>query len=150
LFLVDATVILAAADASSPAHRPCRESLERWRAAPGAWFTSWGALFEFLRAATHPRVLRRPWTAPEAWGFVEALLASPGLQVLSPTPRHADVAREVVAGLPWLAGNLLPAAHLAILMREHGVGRVYTRDADLHRFPFLEVVDPAAPGGAPR
>jgi predicted nucleic acid-binding protein len=27
-------------------------------------------------------------------------------------------------------------------MREHGVRRIYTRDADFHRFPFLEVVDP--------
>ena len=150
MFLVDETVLLAAADRSSRAHAPCRESLERWRSAPGAWFTSWDALFEFLRAATHPRVLRRPWTGPEAWQFVEALLASPGLQVISPTPRHAEVAREVVAELPWLAGNLFPAAHLAILMREHGVGRIYSRGADLHRFPFLEVVDPAALGRAPR
>ncbi|HET9599589.1 MAG TPA: TA system VapC family ribonuclease toxin [Anaeromyxobacteraceae bacterium] len=144
MFLVDATVLLAAADASSPVHRPCREALERWREAPGAWFTSWGTLFELLRAATHPRVLRRPWTGPEAWAFVEALLASPGLQVISPTPRHLDVAREVLGELPWLAGNLFPAAHLAVLMREHGVRRIYSRDAELHRFPFLEVVDPAA------
>jgi uncharacterized protein len=150
VFAVDATVLLAAADSSSPAHARCRESLERWRGAPGAWFTSWAALFEFLRAATHPRVLRRPWTGPRAWEFVEALLASPGLQVLGPTPRHADVARQVLAELPWLAGNLFPAAQLAILMREHGVGRIYTRDAELHRFPFFEVVDPAAPAGAPR
>ena len=28
-------------------------------------------------------------------------------------------------------------------MREHGIRRIYTRDVDFHRFPFLEVVDPA-------
>jgi predicted nucleic acid-binding protein len=27
-------------------------------------------------------------------------------------------------------------------MREHGIGRIYTRDTDFHRFPFVEVVDP--------
>jgi len=27
-------------------------------------------------------------------------------------------------------------------MREHGIHRVVTRDADFHRFPFLEVTDP--------
>jgi predicted nucleic acid-binding protein len=32
----------------------------------------------------------------------------------------------------------------AVLMREHGIKRVYTRDMDFHRFPFLEAVDPAA------
>lgn len=30
---------------------------------------------------------------------------------------------------------------VAILMREHGIRRIYTRDTDLHRFPFLEVID---------
>jgi hypothetical protein len=29
-------------------------------------------------------------------------------------------------------------------LREHGVRRIYTRGTDLHRFPFLEPVDPAA------
>ena len=35
-------------------------------------------------------------------------------------------------------------AHTAILMREHGLRRVATRDTDFRRFPFLEVVDPLA------
>jgi predicted nucleic acid-binding protein len=30
-------------------------------------------------------------------------------------------------------------------MREHGVRVIYTRDADFHRIPFLEVADPVAP-----
>ena len=33
-------------------------------------------------------------------------------------------------------------AHTAILMREHGIKRIYTRDTDFHRFPFLESVHP--------
>jgi CubicO group peptidase (beta-lactamase class C family) len=32
----------------------------------------------------------------------------------------------------------------AVLMREHGIRRIYTRDTDFHRFPFLEPIDPAA------
>ena len=38
----------------------------------------------------------------------------------------------------------IPDAHTAILMHEHGIRRIVTRDADFHRFPFLEVVDPLA------
>ncbi len=34
--------------------------------------------------------------------------------------------------------------HTAVLMREHGVRVIYTRDTDFHRFPFLEVRDPMA------
>jgi predicted nucleic acid-binding protein len=29
-------------------------------------------------------------------------------------------------------------------MREHGIRRLYTRDTDFHRFPFIEVLDPLA------
>ena len=99
-------------------------------------------LYEFLRIATHARVLRAPWSATKAWAFVDAMLASPGLGILVETDRHSAVAEEVVREVPHLAGNLLHDAHTAILMREHGIRRIYTRDTDFHRFPFLEVVDP--------
>jgi predicted nucleic acid-binding protein len=86
--------------------------------------------------------MRRPWSLTAAWEFVTALLASPGLAILVATQRHADVAAQVVADLPHLAGNLLHDAHTAILMREHGISRICTRDTDFHQFPFLEVIDP--------
>ena len=91
---------------------------------------------------THPRVMRRPWGAPAAWEFVTALLASPGIGVLVATQRHADVAGEVLSELPHLAGNLIHDTHTAILMREHGIARICTRDTDFNRFAFLEVIDP--------
>jgi uncharacterized protein len=84
--------------------------------------------------------MRRPWTALAAWKFVAALLASPSLAVL--THRHADVTGEVIQGLPYLAGNLLHEAHTAILMREHGIRRICTRDTDFNQFGFLEVIEP--------
>jgi predicted nucleic acid-binding protein len=77
-----------------------------------------------------------------AWEFVEALLASPGLEVLVPTSRHADVARAVFEELPFIGGNLVHDAYVAVLMREHGIRRICTRDSDFHRFPFIEVIDP--------
>ncbi|MBV9309627.1 MAG: PIN domain-containing protein [Solirubrobacterales bacterium] len=70
------------------------------------------------------------------------MLASPGLDVLVPTTRHAAVATDVLAELPFLSGNLMHDAHTAILMREHGIRQVFTRDTDFHRFPFLDPLDP--------
>jgi predicted nucleic acid-binding protein len=87
--------------------------------------------------------MKRPWRAPQAWTFVSALLGSPGLAVLVPTQRHADVAEQVLRELPHLAGNVLHDTHTAVLMREHGIRRICTRDMDFHRFSFLEVVEPA-------
>ena len=142
MFLVDTNVLVYAANIDSQFHEPCRDWLARQRARPDAWYTTWPVLYEFLRVTTHPRVMRRPWTAAAAWQFVAALLASPGLGVLVQTQRHAEVAGNVMSELPHLAGNLLHDAHTAILMREHGVRRICTRDADFSRFPFLEVIDP--------
>jgi hypothetical protein len=142
--LVDTNVLVYAANVESPFHTACRKWLERQRGRPDAWYTTWPILYEFLRVSTHPRVLPRPWTATAAWSFVTALLASPGLGLLAPTERHADVADEVIAEYPHLSGNLFHDAHTAILLREHGVRFICTRDADFSRFDFLEVIDPVA------
>jgi len=142
VFVVDTNVLVYAANEDLPEHGRCRVALEDWRRQPSAWYTTWGVLYEFMRITTHPRVLRKPWRVSQAWGFVQALLGTPGLHVLVETDRHAAVAEQVLSELPQLSGNVLHDTHIAILMREHGIKWIYTRDTDFHRFPFLEVVDP--------
>ncbi len=142
MFVVDTNVLIYAANRNSPYRPRCSALLADWRGQSSAWFTTWPILYEFLRITTHPRVFRPPWTATEAWRFVDSILASPSLGLLTPTDRHAAVAAQVLAELPHLSGNLMHDAHTAVLMREHGVRRIYTRDTDFHRFPFLEPIDP--------
>lgn len=144
MFVVDTNVLMYAADEDAPAHGVCRELLENWRRQQSVWYTTWGVLYEFLRVATHPRVLRMPWTAGKAWAFVDAMLGSTALSLLVETDRHAAVVEEVLREVPHLGGNVIHDMHTAILMREHGIRRIYTRDTDFHRFPFLEVIDPLA------
>jgi len=117
--------------------------LENWRRNEPLWYLTWPICYEFLRLATHPRVLRSPWTIAEAWGFLTVLFESPGQRMLLPTDEHRKVAAEVFRAVPYLAGSILHDTHTAVLMREHGIRRIYTRDTDFHRFPFLEPVDPA-------
>jgi toxin-antitoxin system PIN domain toxin len=142
VFVVDTNVLVYAADEDASAYSRCRQIVEESRKQHSAWYTTWSILYEFLRVITHPRVLRNPWTLGQAWNFVDSILASPGLGVLVETERHAAVADQVLRDLPHLQGNLLHDAHTAVLMLEHGIRRICTRDADFHRFPFLEVVDP--------
>ena len=145
MVLVDTNVLVYAADADSAFHRPCHAWLEGQRQRAEAWYTTWPILYEFLRVTTHPRVMHRPWNSAMAWKYIAGLLASPGLRVLVQTDHHSDVAGQVIAEIPQIAANLVHDAHTAILMREHGIRRICTRDTDFHRFPFLEIVDPVQP-----
>jgi toxin-antitoxin system PIN domain toxin len=142
VFVVDTNVLIYAADQESPYYSRCRELLESWRTQPSAWYVTWPILYEFLRVSTHPRVFRNPWPAAQAWSFVKAVLAAPALSILIPGDRHTTVATEVIRQVPHLRGNLMHDVHTAVLMRENGIRRIYTRDTDFHRFPFIEPLDP--------
>ena len=142
MFVVDTNILLYAVDRDSPDHAPCRKRLDTWRHQTSPWHLTWGIVYEFLRVATHPNVFRKPFSLEEAWSFVEATLASPSISMLLATERHNQVAAEVFSELPDVHGNLVFDAHTAILMREHGIKTIYTRDTDFNRFPFVDVVDP--------
>jgi hypothetical protein len=142
VFVVDTNVLLYAADRAAPEHVVCRRRVEAWRSQALPWYVTWGILYEFLRVSTHPRVFRSPWSVEKAWAFVEAVLESPGVGILVEGARHRDIAAQVLKELSSLRGNILHDAHTAILMREHGVRRIYTRDQDFHHFEFVEVLDP--------
>lgn len=142
MFVVDTNVLLYASDRDSPDHVKCRVLLEEWRRQLSPWHLTWGVVYEFLRVSTHPNVFRNPFTLAQAWSFLEAVLASPSMTVLTETERHHRVVSEVFAEIPDIRGNLVFDAHTAILMREHGIKTIYTRDGDFNRFPFLDVIDP--------
>jgi len=142
MFVIDTNILVYAANADAPHHQTCADLLRDWRSRREPWFITWGIAYEFMRVVTHPRVLEHPWSSHEAWRFLEALLAAPGLTVLVETERHPDVATAVIDELASLRGSLYHDAHIAILMREHGIRRIVTNDADFHRFGFLEVMDP--------
>jgi len=147
VIVLDTNVLVFAVHDGVPEQKSCRALVTRMRDGPLPWFTTWGILYEFLRVTTHPRVFRKPWSIQEAWSLVASLLASPSLTVLVETAHHAEVAAAVFDEVPPVRGNVLHDAHTAILMREHGIRRIYTRDMDFHRFPFLEVIDPLQASG---
>ncbi|MBI4861183.1 MAG: PIN domain-containing protein [Candidatus Riflebacteria bacterium] len=142
MFVVDTNVLVYAAERSFPEHIRCRERVEEWRRSETPWYLTWSIVYELARITTHPRIFARPWAAPQAWGFIGALLAAPSLRMLLATERHAAVVDAVTQQFGGLSGNLFHDLHIAALMREHGIRRIVTRDSDFHRFPFLDPVDP--------
>lgn len=142
MFVIDTNVLVYAANAADPAHARCQKLVEETRAGRLPWALTWGIVYEFLRVVTHPRVLADPWDLPHAWAFILGLLASPRLQMLVETARHHEAMDDLVRNLPSCAGSMLHDAHIAALMREHGIKRIVTRDTGFHRFSFLQVTDP--------
>ena len=142
MFVVDTNVLLYAADNRAPEYKKCQKLLTTWREGKTPWHLTWGVLYEFLRVSTHPRVFQHPLSATSAWSFLRALLSTPGMTILTETDRHAEMADEVFHEVPLLSGNIFFDAHTVVLMREHGLRRIYTSDADFHRFRHIEVLDP--------
>lgn len=140
-FAIDANILLTAADREQPEHPAARAFLERCLAGPELMYLTWDTVFAFVRIATNPRIFRAPLTQAEAEDAVAGLISIPHARMLAEQDGFWDVYREVTRGAP-VRGNLVTDARFAALLRQNGVKTIYTRDADFHRFKFLEVRNP--------
>jgi len=95
----------------------------------------------YLRIATHPAIFESPLSPDEAVRNLEVLLHRPRVRLLAEEEGFWEVYREVTEGLA-VRGNFVTDAHLATLLRQHGVRRLYTNDADFRKFGFLDVRNP--------
>ena len=142
MLVFDTNVLIYTADEDSEFYVSCRNFLETILHEREPAFITWGVCYEFLRVVTHPGMPRTPMSMREAWQFLENLLDAPNFGVLHPTQRHGAVLSEIIEELPDLRGSISHDLHTAVLMREHGVTRICSRDTDFLRFPFLTVIDP--------
>src|SRR5262245_822405 len=142
-YSVDVNVLRYASDESSHRHVAARRFVEGRAADSELFCLAWPTLMAYLRIATHPRIFSRPLSPEQALGNVTALLGLPRVRPLAEADGFLDVYREVAGRLP-VRGSLVPDAHLAALLRQHGVRRLYTSDVDFRRFDFLDVRDPFA------
>jgi len=142
-FSCDVNVLLYASDASSPLHALARGHLERWARGDDLWYLMWPTVMGYLRIATHPSIFAAPLTPAEALANVESLAGLPHVRVLSEGEGFLETYRAVSGAIP-VRGNLVPDAHLACLLKQHGVRTLFTRDRDFRKFDFLDVRDPFA------
>lgn len=138
----DTNVLVYAVHEQSEFHQACFRRVEEARTGQISAFLTWNICYEFLRVTTHPQILPNHWTIIQGWGFIAGLLASPGFDLLLPTPNHLAELYRVAAELPDMLGSRVHDMHTAVLMREHGITQICTLDKDFLRFPFLETVNP--------
>jgi uncharacterized protein len=137
----DVNVLLYASDAASPVHQKAIAFLEQASTEGDLFCLGWPTVMSYLRISTHPGIFRTPLTPAQALGNIDALVAQPRVRLLAEESGFLDAYRAVTEGVT-VRGNLVPDAHLAALLRQHGVRTLYTRDADFRKFPFLDVRDP--------
>lgn len=139
--IVDASVLLYAADEQSHFHAPARVWLEGALNGVERVGLPWVSLMAFQRIATHPLAMVNPLTPADAWSFVLDWINADLAWIPVPGHRHAEVlGRLLIDG--DLRGNLVTDAHLAALAIEYGTG-VCSFDADFARFKELRWTNPA-------
>lgn len=140
-YSIDANILLYASDESSPWHPAAKAFLEERPTDPDILCLTWPVLMAYQRISTHPAIFTRPLAPEMAWGNVEALLALPRTRVVAEAEEFTRDYRSATEGMT-AAGNLVPDAHVATILREHGVRRLYSADTDFRKFAFLDVLNP--------
>jgi toxin-antitoxin system PIN domain toxin len=142
-FSCDVNVLLHASDSASPAHATARRFLGEAAAGGDLFCLGWPTVMSYLRMATHPRLFGAPLAPAEALANIQGLARLPHVRLLAEEDGFLDVYSEVTSAFP-VRGNLVPDAHLAALLKQHGVRTLFTRDTDFLKFAFLDVKDPFA------
>lgn len=140
-YSIDVNILLYASDEGSPFHSTARAFLESCARKTELVCLGWTTIMAYLRISTHPSIFERPLSPKEARRNVEQLLGLPHLRVVSEEEGFWDVYLEATEGVT-VRGNLVPDSHLAALLKQHDVRRIYTNDSDFRRFAFLEVRNP--------
>ncbi|NWG75830.1 MAG: PIN domain-containing protein [Rubrivivax sp.] len=117
----DVNVLVAASRTDHPHHAVARDWLEKAIGASGA-----GAvltlmpmvLASFLRLVTSPKIFRQPTPIEHAVAFIDALVASPSVQV-APLGREWSKLRQICLD-KQLAGNDMPDAWLSAAVANMG------------------------------
>lgn len=130
--VVDANVLLYAANADADHHQASRSWLDGALSGNDTVGFSWVAMLAFLRLATSPRIFPRPLAVGVATGTLDRWISAPGGLVVQPGPGHAEVLGRLLVGA-GVAGNLVNDAHLAAIAVEQR-GEVVSYDTDFSRF----------------
>jgi len=137
---VDVNVLVYAVNEDAKEHRQALSLIERLGQGPEIVYLFWPTIMGFLRIATNPGILPHPLSTTDATETIGDLLGRPHVR----TPGEVFGFWELYldTGGARSRANEVPDAHLAGLMRQHGVGLIHTRDRGFRRFAGIEVRDP--------
>jgi toxin-antitoxin system PIN domain toxin len=141
MIAVDSNLLIYAHREDSEFHAATKELVDSLRHQPAAWAIPWPCVHEFIGIATHPGIYKPASTLPEAFRFVDALLASPQLHLLAESSGYFAKLQEISLAAR-LKGPRIHAARIAALCLHHGVSELWSADRDFSAFPQLKVRNP--------
>jgi toxin-antitoxin system PIN domain toxin len=142
MMLVDANILVYAANHSAPEHDVARGWLDARLSGTVRVGLPWPSLLAFVRLVSNPAIMRSPVKPRDAWSQVEEWLSCDPVWTPMPTARHAEVMNRLLH-TPTMTSRMVPDAHLAALALEHGLTLCST-DADFARFAGLRWENPLA------
>lgn len=137
---LDTNVLLYAVNPSDPASETAYELVERLARGPALLFLFWPVVMGFLRLSTSPALSDKPLSPAEAIAVIAALVDRPNVRAPGEEAGFFAIYRETASA--GTRGKDVTDAHIAALMRQHGVATIYTRDRDFRRFDGIRVEDP--------
>lgn len=139
---VDTNILIYAANADDESHQVARALLERLAGGPDLFYLFWPTIMGFLRISTHPAIFTAPLTPKQATDAITGLLQRPNVRAPAEQDGFWDIYGTTTD--EQTRGNHVPDAHLAALMRQHGVNIIYSRDRDLRRYETIDARNPFA------
>jgi len=140
-FSVDVNVLLYASTTESPLHARATAFLSECRRGADLFCLAWPTLMSYLRMVTHPAIVSPPLPPRDAEQNVASLVKLPNVRLLAEQDGFWDLYRASTRDV-IVRGKLVPDAHLATLLRQHGVKVLYSNDRDFRKFDFLDVRNP--------
>jgi toxin-antitoxin system PIN domain toxin len=138
---IDTNLLVFAHRADAPNHETALAALTPLVEGDSAWAIPWPCIHEFISVATHPGIYKPPSTLAEAFGFLDSLLGSATLHLLSESHGYFQKLREIAMAAN-LRGAHIHDARIAALCLHHGVRELWTADRDFSIFPKLKTRNP--------
>ena len=140
--ILDVNLLLYAYDAKALQHACAQGWLTDLLSSSEQIGLAWVTIWAFIRISTSSRILSTPLEPKKAFEVIADWVAQPGVIVVQPGPRHAELLERLVLTY-GAAGPLVTDAVLAALAIEHGAVLAST-DQDFRRFAELRWVNPLA------
>lgn len=138
--ILDANLLLYAYNADAPQHPIAARWLAKLLGSGEVIALPWITIWAFIRIATNSRIWPNPLPAKQVFAIVEQWISQPGVIVLEPGPRHAEILRGLIIDQS-VTGAMVTDAVLAALAVENGAF-LASADQDFRRFPTLQWTNP--------